>query len=153
MGLTHTRRMAFPHIRDKRSDLVTPLADDTPSKPNAAAPVKPTIQPPVSVPGSANTNTHQSPGGWDGLPAPAVVQIGSSLAQHDAVMLRLVCKAWATHLGDVLTAAAPSPYPVLAHQTARKAGPKLTLCWLHNGITHTLHDTSTSQAPAVHLMT
>lgn len=152
--------MAFPHIRDKRSDSLPPLADDTPSKPTAAAPVKPTSQPPVSVAGSASTNTHSNPGGWGGLPAPALVQIGSSLPQHDAVMLRLVCKAWATHLGDVLTEAAPSPYPMLAHQTARKAGPILTLSWLHSGITaapckcrlHALHDTCTLQA-AVHFMT
>lgn len=64
----------------------------------------------------------QTTGAWDCLPAPALVLIGKSLPQHDVVMLRLVCKAWAVHLGEVLTEAAPSPYPLLAHKTIRKEG-------------------------------
>ena len=90
------------------------------SKAAAMAPVQLKGQAPVSLPGSTDANTH--PRAWDGLPAPALVQIGRSLSHHDAVMLRLVCKAWATHLGDVLTEAAPSPYPLVSHEAARKAG-------------------------------
>ena len=63
---------------------------------------------------------------WGDLFAPALLIIGSSLPQQDAVMLRLVCKAWAGHLGEVVTEAAPAPYPLHAHETVRKPGMHLT---------------------------
>ena len=146
MRLKQTRRLAVSHQSDQRS---TPLptvqlavaivsvdtagADHSqkaaPCKPAAMAPVERTGQPPVSLSGSAEASTQVTvEEAWDALPAPALVQIGSSLSQHDAVMLRLVCKSWATHLGDVLTEAAPSPYPLLAHQAACNAGMKMPVC-------------------------
>lgn len=37
----------------------------------------------------------------------------------------MVCKAWAAHLGEVIQEAAPSTFPLLAHQMARKDGEDL----------------------------
>lgn len=85
-------------------------------------------QAPLGLSGPAEADTQLNPEAWDSLPAPAIVRIGTSLPQHTVVMLRLVCKAWATHLGDVLTEATPSPYSVLAHETARSAGMNLLTC-------------------------
>ena len=150
MRLKQARLLAVPRNRDQRS---TPLPTvqlavafvsvDTAgsdhsqkaasSKDAAMAPVGHTGQATVSLSGSAEAKSQVTPEAWDALPAPALVQIGSSLLQHNAVMLRLVCKAWATHMSDVLTEAAPSPYPLLAHEAACNAGMKLHLaaCCLH----------------------
>ena len=72
--------------------------------------------------GSTEATIPQTTGAWECLPAPALVLIGSSLPQQDVVMLRMVCKAWAAHLGEAVKEAAPSPYPLLAHKTIRKEG-------------------------------
>lgn len=146
MRLKQTRLLAVPHRRDQRSTslptvqlAVAIVSVDTAgadqlqqaasSKAAAVAPVGCTGQAHVSLSGSAEASTELTlEEAWDALPAPALVQIGSSLPQHDAVMLRLVCKAWATHLGDVLTEAAPSPYPLLAHEAACTAGMQMPAC-------------------------
>lgn len=145
MRLKQSRSSAVPCKRDKRS---TPLptvplavaivpvdtagADHSQpaasSKAAAMAPVGRADQAPVSLSASLKANPQVTHEAWDALPAPALVRIGSSLPQHNAVMLRLVCKAWATHLGDVLTEAAPSPYPLLAHEAACNAGMHLFAC-------------------------
>lgn len=139
MRLKQTKLMAVRHKGDQRSaplptvqlavaivSVDTAEADHSQmaaaSKGAAMATVGRTGQATESLSGSAEAQTQVPPEAWDALPAPALVQIGSSLPQHNAVMLRLVCKAWATHLSDVLTEAAPSPYPLLAHEAACNAG-------------------------------
>lgn len=150
---------AVPHRTDKRSTpmptvqlavAIVPVdtagADHSQtaasSKAAATAPVGHAGQAPASLSGSSEANPQVTPEAWDALPAPALVQIGSSLPQHNAVVLRLVCKAWATHLGDVLTEAAPSPYPLLAHEAACNAGVK-SVHLQHVALMQT--DNSTSQ--------
>lgn len=134
MRLKQTRLLAASHNRDQHSTplpsvqlpvVIVPVDTGAGHSQKAASSKVSASQAPLGLSGPAEADTQLIPEAWDSLPAPAIVQIGTSLPQHTAVMLRLVCKAWATHLGDVITEAAPSPYSVLAHETAGSAGMNL----------------------------
>lgn len=80
---------------------------------------------------SADSPTHTVVKPWDALPAPALVLIGGYLPSNCLASVRMVCKAWAAHLSEVLEVAMPSTFPLLAHQMACKGGehcPALMSC-------------------------
>jgi len=72
--------------------------------------------------GSAGSPSSKVTKAWDALPAPALVIIGEYLPSSSLASARMVCKAWASHLSEVLKEAAPVMFPMLAHQMARKDG-------------------------------
>ena len=72
--------------------------------------------------GSAGSPSSNATKAWDALPAPALVLIGVYLPSGSLASARMVCKAWASHLSEVLKDAAPVMFPMLAHQMARKHG-------------------------------
>lgn len=72
--------------------------------------------------GSAGSPNSKATKAWDALPAPALVLIGDCLPSGSLTSARMVCKAWASHLSEVLKDAAPVMFPMLAHQMARKDG-------------------------------
>ncbi len=74
--------------------------------------------------GSAGSPSSKVTKAWDALPAPALVIIGDYLPSGSLAAARMVCKAWASHLSEVLKEAAPVMFPMLAHQMARKDGEK-----------------------------
>ncbi|KAL0053339.1 hypothetical protein WJX82_004536 [Trebouxia sp. C0006] len=72
--------------------------------------------------GSAGSPSSKATKAWDALPAPALVIIGEYLPSSSLAAARMVCKAWASHLSEVLKEAAPVMFPMLAQQMARKDG-------------------------------
>ncbi|DBA85851.1 hypothetical protein WJX77_011838 [Trebouxia sp. C0004] len=72
--------------------------------------------------GSAGSPIPKATKAWDALPAPALVLIGGYLPSGSLAPARMVCKAWASHLSEVLKDAAPIMFPMLAHQMASKDG-------------------------------
>ncbi len=72
--------------------------------------------------GTAGSPSPKATKAWDALPAPALVLIGGYLPSGSLASARMVCKAWVSHLSEVLKDAAPVMFPMLAHQMARKDG-------------------------------
>ena len=66
--------------------------------------------------------TQQQTAAWDALPAPALILVAAQLPRSSLPIIRMVCKAWAGHVTEVLTETMPSAYPSLAHEATRKDG-------------------------------
>ena len=82
--------------------------------------------------GSLSPVSRHPAAAWQALPAPALLLIGSHMTSSCVASVRMVCKAWAAQLCEVLKEATPCPYPLLAHNVADKDGQDRCCCCYHD---------------------